>query len=154
MKKVTMLTAALVVAVPAAVVAQNWNLPATYGEITLNSGFLPDPYVVQVDAGGNVIASGIGGSCTGWIAQAPDFQLTYTAGSFPLIIRTRSASDTTLAVHAADGRWYCDDDSGGDLNAQFLLRRPPSGVYDIWVGSFNREIVPAELVITELENRK
>ncbi len=152
MKKLAAIAAvALIAAVPVgSVVAQNMNLRATYGEIALNSGFTPDPYVVQLDAGGNLNAAAIGSPCTGMIADAPDFQLTYRAGSLPLVFRTRSGADTTLVVNAADGRWYCDDDTAGGLNAQVYFSNPSSGVYDIWVGTYNGGVAPAQLLITEL----
>lgn len=151
MKKLAALAAvAMMAAAPAAVVAQNMGLRANYGEIILNSGFTPDPYVVQVDAGGNINAANIGSPCRGMISDAPDFQVTYRAGSFPLVFRTRSGVDTTLVVNGADGRWYCDDDSGGGLNSQVFFSRPLSGVYDIWVGTYAGGIAPAQLLITEL----
>lgn len=141
---------ALMAAAPAAVVAQNMGLRANYGEIVLNAGFTPDPYVVQVDAGGNINASAIGSPCRGMISDAPDFQITYNAGSFPLVLRTRSGVDTTLVVNGADGRWYCDDDSGGGTNAQVFWSRPSSGTYDIWVGTYGGGTANAQLLVTEL----
>jgi hypothetical protein len=131
-------------------VAQNMGAPANFGSFALNAGFTPDPFIVNVVAGGNIDASGIGGACRGAISSAPDVEITYNAGSFPLAIRTRSGSDTTLVVNGADGRWYCDDDSGGSLNAQVFWSRPVSGVYDIWVGTFGGGTANAQLIVTEL----
>ena len=34
-----------------------------------------------------------------------------------------------------DGRWLCDDDSAGNLNASITLRNPRSGNYNIWIGT-------------------
>lgn len=152
MKKIATISAVALMALApfGAAVAQNMSLPANYGEIILNSGFTPDPYVVDVVAGGNIDAAGIGGACRGSISSAPDFQITYRAGSLPLAIRTRSGADTTLVVNGPDGRWYCDDDSFGNLNAQVFFSNPQSGVYDIWVGRFNGGTAPAQLLITEL----
>ena len=152
MKKIATISAVALMALApfGAAVAQNMSLPANYGEIILNSGFTPDPYVVDVVAGGNIDAAGIGGACRGSISSAPDFQITYRAGSLPLAIRTRSGADTTLVVNGPDGRWYCDDDSFGNLNAQVFFSNPQSGTYDIWVGSFNGGTAPAQLLITEL----
>lgn len=131
-------------------IAQNMSAPANFGSFTLNAGFTPDPFVVNVVAGGNIDAAGIGGACRGAISSAPDVEITYNAGSFPLAIRTRSGSDTTLVVNGADGRWYCDDDSGGNLNAQVFWSRPVSGTYDIWVGTFGGGTANAQLLVTEL----
>ncbi|HAJ03763.1 MAG TPA: peptidase S1, partial [Brevundimonas sp.] len=87
----------------------------------------------------------------GNIGDAPDFRLSFSGnGAMPLFIRTISGSDTTLIINGPDGQWYCDDDSFGDGDAQVRFGRPQSGVYDIWVGSFdgNPETI---LVITEIE---
>ncbi len=135
-----------------AAAAQNKSLMATYGSETLNAGFTPDPYTVNLTSGGSIQASSISSQCSGSIADAPDFQLTYNAGSMPLILRTDSTSDTTLVVNGPDGRWYCDDDGGAEgLNAQLRWGTPPSGTYDIWVGSYSGRLESARLVITELD---
>jgi hypothetical protein len=143
------LAAASVTAIAPAV-AQNMSAPANFGTFTLNAGFTPDPFVVNVVAGGNIDASGIGGACRGAISSAPDVEITYNSGSFPLAFRTNSGSDTTLVVNGADGRWYCDDDSAGSLNAQVFWSRPQSGTYDIWVGTFGGGTANAQLIVTEL----
>jgi hypothetical protein len=141
--------ALLAIAAPAA--AQDMSLPANFGEVNINTGFTPDPYVVNVVAGGSInVANAIGGGCTGSISRAPDFQVTYRAGSLPLVFRTVSNSDTTLVINGPDGRWYCDDDSNGNLNAQVFFSNPGSGVYDIWVGTFGGGTAQANLLITEL----
>ena len=123
---------------------------AAYGEIELYSGFSGDPYTVSVLAGGSIDASTVDDSCAGTIASAPDFQITYDAGSLPLTIGATSSGDVTLVVNGPDGEWYCDDDSGGSNDAELTFRRPSSGVYDIWVGSFGGDSISAELFFTEL----
>ncbi len=146
-------------ALPSAALAQSKRLQqvdpsarATYGDYRLNAGFPDDPYIIYVTAGGDVDASNVAQGCAGMVAYAPDAQLTYRAGSLPLIIRTDADRDTTLLVNGPDGSWYCDDDSGGSLNAQLTWNSPPSGVYDIWVGTFGGGTSPAELHISELHN--
>lgn len=130
--------------------AQNAGLTANYGEIRLNVGFVPDPYIVNLQAGGTIDGSRLPGACTGYISQAPDFEVTYSAGSLPLVFRTLSSADTTLIINGPDGRWYCDDDSFGDGDAEVRFNRPQSGTYDIWVGKFGSGgTAPARLIITE-----
>jgi hypothetical protein len=124
---------------------------ASYGDYRLNAGFPDDPYIIYVTAGGDIDASNVADGCAGMVAYAPDAQLTYRAGSFPLIIRTEADRDTTLLINGPDGSWYCDDDSGGSLNAELRWGSPPSGVYDIWVGTFGGGTTPAELRISELD---
>ena len=128
----------------------NSGLTATYGEVRLNSGFTPDPHRVSLTAGGSIEASTAARDCSGMVAAAPDYQITYSAGSLPLVIRTESGSDTTLLVNGPGGEWYCDDDSGGGTNAQVRLNKPSSGVYDIWVGTFGSDTASASLLITEV----
>lgn len=140
-------TVAALAAVSSVGVAQNASLRANFGSITLNSGFTPDPYRVNVVAGGSLNAPG---GCAGSISDAPDFELTYNAGSLPLAFRTSSNSDTTLIINDPAGNWVCDDDSGGNRNAQVVFRGPRSGVYDVWVGTFGGGTAQAELQITEL----
>jgi hypothetical protein len=126
------------------------SAPATYGEIDLRSGFRGDPYRVSLTAGGGIDASTVDDSCRGKIATAPDFQLTYDGGSLPLTIGARSRGDVTLVINGPDGSWTCDDDSGGSNNAEVRFQRPRSGVYDIWVGSYGGDSIPAELFFSEL----
>lgn len=138
------------VAVPAT--AQNYNLSPSFGTYNLSAGFAPDPYGISVTAGGTVPAERLGGSaCLGTIANRPDVTLNYAAGGYNLTFFVESGSDTTLVVNDAQGRWYCDDDSFGNLNPQVTIANPPSGKYDIWIGSYSRgSRIPATLGISEL----
>jgi hypothetical protein len=136
-----------------AATAQNYSQAPTYGTVALRSGFTPDPYSVSLQAGGSTnAAQSVGGSCTGFIATAPDYRLNYTAGSLPLIISVNAGSDTTLVVNGPDGSWYCDDDGGNSgMNPSLRWGTPPTGQYDIWVGTFgSATLVPATLQISEL----
>ncbi|MFN3557823.1 MAG: peptidase [Brevundimonas sp.] len=142
-------TAALLLLAPAAQ-AQDTSATATYGSVRLNSGFTPDPHTVSLTAGGSIDASNLGSPCTGSIARAPDYELTYTSGSLPLYIYATASSDTTLVVNGPDGQWYCDDDSNGGTNPQVTFNSPGSGTYDIWVGTFGGGTASATLNITEL----
>jgi len=151
--KAVIATVAAVAALAAAgsAAAQDWRLPANYGATTLYSGFTPDPFTVNVIAGGSIdSSSAISSSCRGWISSAPDFELTYSAGSLPLIISVNSGADTTLVINGPDRRWYCDDDGGEGLNPSLRWGSPPSGTYDIWVGSYSGQAAQATLSISEL----
>lgn len=141
--------AALAVTAAGAASAQDSSLRANFGEISLSAGFTPDPYTVSITAGGSVNGGNLPGACTGMISNAPDFQVSYRAGSLPLVFRTISSADTTLIINGPDGRWYCDDDSYGDGDAEVRFSRPQSGVYDIWIGTFSGGTARATLSITE-----
>ncbi|MEE2565157.1 hypothetical protein [Hyphobacterium marinum] len=132
--------------------AQDWTLNPTYGASSLQNGFRPDPHVIDLHSGGEINAARmIGGHCTGFIANAPDYRLTYEAGDLPLIFEVTANVDTTLVINGPDGLWYCDDDSAGNLNPRLYWTSPPSGQYDIFVGTYgNAGIRPAQLSITEI----
>jgi hypothetical protein len=147
-----MLLTAAAVAIAAPAAAQDFSQSPTYGTVSLSAGFTPDPRRVNVVAGGSNEASNISSRCAGFIADAPDVRLRWNGGgSLPLIFTTRSSSDTTLVINGPDGRWYCDDDSGGGLNARVRFNNAQSGQYDIWVGAYRGDYGDAALLISELE---
>ncbi|HYD14204.1 MAG TPA: hypothetical protein VEC11_15270 [Allosphingosinicella sp.] len=134
--------------------AQNTSLRANYGEITLESGFTPDPRIISLRAGGDISAQRAGSGCRGFITNAPDVRLHYEAGSLPLIISVDADSDTTLVVNGPNGEFYCDDDSGEGVNPSVRLNNPQSGRYEIWVGTYSSGVSqPARLHISEVRSR-
>lgn len=152
------LASAMTLAAPA--FAQNASLDPNFGSHSLTVGFTPDPYTVDVVAGGDREASGLAPGCVGKISDAPDFRLTYQAGEYALAFRTSSDEDTTLVVNGPDGRWNCDDDSwgGGESSdgegigdAEVFYDTPQSGVYDVWIGTYDEQPAEASLIITEVQ---
>jgi hypothetical protein len=123
---------------------------ATYGSISLSSGFTPDPYRVDMYSGGDVDATTIANGCVGMVARSPDFEVSYSAGSLPLIFGVTSENDTTLVINGPDGRWYCDDDSGDGANPLMSIPNPQSGTYDVFVGAYGGNGASAQLYMTEL----
>ncbi len=130
---------------------QDPGAPKTnFGEVKLKTGFLPDPYSKKLVAGGDLRVTI--NNTRMKITRQPDFRLYYEAGDqFPLSFYVRSQVDTTLLVHMPVGGYVADDDSGGNLNPLITIQRPPSGRYDIWVGTFNDQNAEATLHITELK---
>lgn len=149
MKMIFAAVAAVAMLAGGAASAQNAGLNANFGSASLRAGFTPDPYRVSVVAGGSLSANALPGSCTGSISNAPDFELTYTAGNLPLAFRVVSGVDTTLVINGPDGAWYCDDDSFGDGDPQVVFTKPRSGVYDVWIGTFSGGTANGVLGITE-----
>ncbi len=147
------LLAAMALAAPA--VAQDTSATPNYGTMSLSSGFTSDPRVVSLRAGGSLAASGIGGSCTGFITNAPDVRLNYSAGSLPLILSVDSSADTTLVVNAPDGRWYCNDDGGvNGSNPAIRFNTPMTGRYEIWIGTYRSGVSqPARLHVSEVSSQ-
>ncbi len=116
----------------------DWTMAPTYGSIELDSGFWPDPHSVGLDAGGTYSANTeVGSHCRGYIAQAPDYDVYYTAGSLPLYFTVDAPRDTTLVIRDPNGQWICDDDGGEGLNPQITFDHPVSGLYDVWVGTYS-----------------
>ena len=149
MKILALVAVCSVMASSPALAQMDTNLRATYGSVGLSVGFTPDPYRVSMVAGGDISVNDNRNGCTGYVSRAPDFELNYSAGSLPLVFRSVSNTDTTLIINAPDGHWYCDDDSYGNNNPQVRFNRPMSGVYDVWVGTYNRGNQSATLMITE-----
>lgn len=145
--------AALATMVASPALAQEIGAQPTFSNLTLEAGFTPDPYRIQLTAGGDINAERTqGGECVGMIANAPDIRLTYSPDELPLNIRVSSKEDTTLVINGPDGSWYCDDDSGGGENPMISFTDPEEGVYEIWVGTYENEPVPATVIITELDD--
>ena len=131
------------------------SLNPSYGAVNLVSGFTPDPHTQAIAAGGGFDASRLGApGCVGWIATQPDFRVNWTAGSgaLPLVFSVQSGADTTLVINDANGNWICDDDGGNNgLNPAITIANPPSGQYDIWVGTFAEgALQPSTLNVSEL----
>jgi|CXWL01.1.fsa_nt_gi hypothetical protein len=128
--------------------AQNINAGAngTFGRVALQTGFLPDPHDMMVNAGGPVQASSVDAACAGRVAARPSVSLRFTAGQLPLIISATSEADTTLVVRAPDRSWHCNDDAVG-LNPVVRFDAPTTGRYQIWVGTFGEATDAPEAVL-------
>ena len=142
--------AALLLAAPLAQ-AQDVSQEPTYATATLRAGFTPDPNTTAVTAGGSTEV-GISG-CTGTVAEAPDVNLRWTGGSSTLYIYATSGTDTTLLVNLPNGNWRCDDDSLGDGDPLVIIQNAPSGLYNIWSGTFGGGTASARVMISEIDPR-
>ncbi len=135
-----------------------WSADPTFGQIVLESGFLPDPHIVPMTSGGEVDVSRLnyGSDCVGYAASEPDFRLQWSSGAEALYIYFEAESsldDTVLIISGPDGTWYCNDDAGLEtLNPMVYFLNPAPGQYDIWVASFNiGEFHDGRLLISELD---
>lgn len=132
--------------------AQNWKAAPLYGTVDLTAGFMPDPVSRTLRAGGNDSNTIPGAGCTGYInAAAPDFDLSYTAGSSSLYVYARAGSDLTLLIHDPSGAWHCSDDWDG-TDPLVTFASPLSGSYNVWVGTFEAgSPQDATLYFTEID---
>lgn len=134
-------------------VAQDPGADPAYGDVSLEEGFVPDPDETSLTAGGSIEVDK--GRCSyGYVANAPDVDLYYTtSGGSNLYIYVRSGEDTTLLINTPDGSWRCDDDGLGDMNPVVIFRNAPSGLYDIWVGTYGDDLASATVYISEIDPR-
>ena len=126
------------------------NGKPNFGEVTLKSGFQPDPFTKNLTAGGNlkVTVKNVSGNMT----KNPDVRLFFEANlNLPLTIYAKSKTDTVLIVNLPNGTWVANDDSDG-LNPVITIPNPKSGRYEIWVGTFvgADAVAPATLYISEI----
>lgn len=133
----------------------DWRAQPMFGTANLSAGFTPDPHSISIRAGGADRNSISGSGCAGYINNAqPDVDLNYQAGRSRLYIYVTSNVDTTLLVNDANGNWHCSDDFEGSHPA-IILNNPPSGNYNIWVGTYSAEASgsQASVFISELAPR-
>lgn len=134
----------------------DYRLQPNFGSEDLTSGFTPDPFSVELTSGGPIDATYLDGDCRGYATAAPDFDVTYTAGDLSLLrfyFVADDAEDTTLIINAPDGSWHCNDDAPGTIDPQFDFQDPASGLYDVWVGSYESGAeIDGTLYVTELES--
>ena len=67
-KTITVMSLALL---PSLVFSQTTSLDPINGSITLSGEFTPDPNVISVAAGGNLLASNAKSGCQGYVTDAP-----------------------------------------------------------------------------------
>lgn len=159
-KSIALAAAMAIVGVGGVVVAQSGlaigGNASNFGRQTLRAGFVPDPHTVSITSGGNLDASqmSLAPGCRGHVTRQPDYIVDYqNAGSFLRFYAT-SSGDTTLVINDAAGRWHCNDDSHGGLNPTVDITNPPSGRYDVWVGSYRaNENLRSTLHTTELRSQ-
>lgn len=150
--RIAIALSAAAAALTAPALAQDYTEAPAFGSVTLNAGFLPDPHIRNLTAGGAIRAQDRFSSCRGYIANAPDYSVYFSAGSSPLIFTVDSDRDTTLVINGPDARWYCDDDGAqSPLNPMVRFNNPQSGRYDVWVGTYSSGAgVPATLFVSEV----
>ena len=148
-----LVAAGLLLVAPATPQALDVSAPPTYGSVELSAGFIPDPHIVALVAGGPDRVPTHGTACVGFVnAAAPDLDLHYRAGDYRLFIHVDSRADTTLVINAPDGSWHCSDDVLG-LDPLVEFSAPGTGLYNIWVGTLDRDLPQALLLISERDPR-
>ena len=145
------LTAALALGASAVAACPDINQRATFGAIQLNAGFLPDPYVRYITAGGtwDLLSCFNSYGWGGVVPAAPDFELSFYGSSPRLTIEVRASVDAVLLVNDPNGEWFYIDDTFG-TDPAMTFPNPMPGVYDIWIGAYDvTQSNPGQLIITE-----
>jgi hypothetical protein len=133
----------------------DYNLDPTYGSATIGDNSSPDPFSVEVLAGGTVDIStlALGPGCTGFAAVAPDFRFNYTgtASHLRVFYIANDGSDGSLIINAADTNWYCNDDDlvSATTNPMIEISSPQTGQYDVWVATAGTINISGILYVTE-----
>lgn len=123
----------------APVVVDRFSFEATEhvrGSITIQAGFMPDPYVQRGRAAGRTPSRRLGmpSSCAGFWTRQPQHYVTLPRDMRYLRVDVNSRQDTTLAIVTPDGHVWCNDDAVG-INPQ-LAGRFPAGTYAVYVGTY------------------
>ncbi len=139
---------------PAAGGELDWTLEPTFGDLELETGFLPDPYGFEILSGGPVYAGDAVPGCNGYAMPNPDLNFYWTGNDGFLrifFVPFVEGRDTTLIINDATANWHCNDDTYG-VNPSIDFEQAPSGWYSIWVGSFSPdELISGDLYFTEMD---
>lgn len=130
------------------------------GSVSLETGFLPDPYTAQVTGGGtlNGLNLDLQGAtdCVGYYSQEPTFSLDWVGGSsytLRMFAVEENGRDATMVVRDPQGNYFCNDDAGdGGPDPLVILPVSLTGQYDVWLGSYSQDgQISATLYISELD---
>lgn len=116
-------------------------------QLTSDQAFVPQSFSVVAGGGVDLAACGnVPG--TGYVATAPDFELSFSANGAgrALEFRVVSSCDTVLLVNDARGSWHFNDDDIG-VDPRIRLSAAPEGLYDIWIGTFGPATCDAQLIV-------
>ena len=85
----------------------------------------------------------------GNLTLAPNLTLHYDDRGMgrDLDFRVTGDCDTLMLINDAGAGWHFNDDEDGTLNPRIRLGNAPSGIYDIWVGTFGAQACSATLVL-------
>ena len=114
-----------------------------FEDVVLTPNVMTNPTTLRGISGGPLTASRVAGRtdtatgiCTGFVDRKPDHRIELTAFFDYLSLQVESPEDTVLVVRGPGGSW-CNDDVLGfnpGLAGEWF-----SGMYDVWVGSYNEE---------------
>jgi len=117
---------------------------------------LYSPQTLNVTAGGPNNLSNCGFNHAGYVISAPDFSFYLSGmGNYRLEIEVNGGNcDTMLLVNSANGTWFYDDDSNGNLQPVVNIQggQHTNGRVDVWVGTYNGDYCNATLEMETWNN--
>nr|WP_256473602.1 serine protease [Aliidiomarina quisquiliarum] len=133
----------------------NQQAEPQYGVLKLASGFAVEQGKVEISGGGlvNLFSFNLF-PCVGFTASAPDLKLHWAGSNSPLFMHfqaTREGDDPSLIIAAPNGQLYCNDDADmNSVNPAMAFKNAPTGIYSIWIGSYNgNKRIPGVFSIAE-----
>ncbi len=121
----------------------------------LNGPQLYTPSTFSASAYGSTDISGCGLPGHGWFTPAPQFSFNLSQmQGYRLEMQVTASCDTVMLVNSADGTWYFDDDSNGNLNplVNIVGESSLNGRVDVWLGTYNGVSCPASLELETWAN--
>ena len=113
----------------------NFKGTPSYGDVDFSAALSPEPYRIEIAAGGKIDASDCISRTSGYVSESPDLDLYLRGRASRLYFNVEAESDTTLLINTPEGEWLYDDDSGPGLNPEIVVRNPEPGIYSVWVGA-------------------
>ena len=108
-----------------------------FGSLDLQRGFLPDPQVIPVVAGGPVDTFDEDLDC-GYTSSPPTLAFKLYGGASETFLRIFYASsdgtDAALLLYTPNQEWLCVNDSVYGVNPVVDIEFAPGGRYLVWVG--------------------
>ncbi len=117
-------------------------------QVTITGQQLYSPQAYQLQASGAAPVGGCNIGAAGYANAAPHYTFFLSGmDQYRLAIDVNSQCDSTLIVNTANGQWFFDDDSNGNLDPRIDLRGANllNGRVDVWVGTFGGNACPATL---------
>jgi hypothetical protein len=161
MRTLLLFSLTLLLALPAQAFASektpDWRKPPLYEALELESP-LEKPTKLELEAGGATPLGNFIEGCSGYVnMDQPDVDIDYSpSDGLNLTLSVSSQIDTILVVFTPDQQWLCADDrSDEDRNPELVIKNPPEGNYNVWIGTSEpASITTARFMVSEEEAKK
>ena len=112
----------------------------TTATVTLQAGFIMDPYLLPVIGKSERAASEVQKGCNGFISATPNVVVNWAGSTDQLGFFVYSDADAVLAVQQPDGSFLCNDDAGLRTTDPLVkIVDPAPGVYKVYAGTATKD---------------